>query len=243
MQIELKIFVRRREMREIRFIVMMAVFVFFGGAYQAEGVYDHFNDGVLDSAWQVSYENATGWTYQESGTNIKVTNVAGSGSDWHHAYIKQNFAAAGDFSLNCAISWDSIHGYSDIQTLGIHLYSSGRSAINAGYHDAWVGEGGEKGTTIEGSVYGTGMNTLPFAGNALIEIERENGFVTVSWDGGVLLTGTSSSIIDQVGIEFCRNGYDFSSLSVDYVSAVPEPGTILLLGLGSMILAGRRRKV
>jgi hypothetical protein len=232
-------------MREVKFFIVAVMFVFLGGTYQAYGVYDDFDDGVLDSAWQISYTNATGWTYQESGTNLTVSGVTGTATGWNSVFLRQNLVTAGDFKISCAMSWNSVHWEEDYQSFAVQVYSGGQLKIYNGYHDAWVLHRGQKAAKIEGSMYTSGWDTLPYTGSALVEIERKDGLVTASWDGNVLLSSASNVAVDQVGIEFASCQYDsypFSSFSVDYFSAVPEPGTILLLGLGAAVLVSRRRR-
>ncbi|MHC4122800.1 MAG: hypothetical protein ACYSSI_04440 [Planctomycetota bacterium] len=84
-------------------LVFAVIFVVFCSSVWAD-IYDHFDDGVLDTAWNVTFENTTEWTYSESGTDLNVTDVGDVGAK---VYISQDFYASGDFEAECSFSWDS----------------------------------------------------------------------------------------------------------------------------------------
>ncbi len=95
---------------------------------------------------------------------------------------------------------------------------------------------------------------MPFTGSASVEISRIGSNVDVHWDNVLLVSGSDTSLLSRIDIEFQFFPYPgsfFGSESVDLVSvtdatSVPEPTTIALLGIGIAGIAGvevrRRRK-
>jgi hypothetical protein len=193
---------------------------------------DHFDDGVLDPAWKTTYNNASGWTCSESGTNFTVTDITAPVSNaWNDVSLTREFSAPGDFEIKAKISWDSDRLYSAMQTLYIRAYSGNTIVAESGYCDAWITRTGGKVAKIEPSYSNNcQMNTLPVSGNVEITIKRENGFAAIFWDSTAILTGYSSSPVDKVEIIFSKYVYPgstFGSLSVDYFTAVAESQKVL----------------
>lgn len=230
--------------KSIWMVLGMVYVLCIAGAPAKGTVFDHFNDGVLDPAWQISFDKATGWTYAESGTNLTVSDITAGGSGWNYVMTSQGFSAASDFDVKCAFSWDSKSQSSAMQTLSIRVFSNTSEVAHCGYHDAWVTHRGEKAAMIEGVHYNGGQDTLPYAGDATISIKRVSGLITINWNDAQLMSGLSSSVISKVDMAFVKDPQGtFGSLSTDYISAVPEPVTILLFGLGALsVLAKRRRQ-
>jgi hypothetical protein len=76
-----------------------------------------------------------------------------------------------------------------------------------------------------------GVNVLPIMGNNVLDSQGSQGFAPP------LASGSYTFLIQQLGAT-TNYQFDFD------VTAVPEPGSISLLGLGAMALLGRRmRKV
>ncbi len=191
----------------------------------ADSVFDHFDDGVLDPAWNITFENVSGWTYSESGTQLNVTDMTLIDPGYSSATrvnISQPFTATGDFSIECAFSWDSDGLDSAMQVLGIELYNGDEKVIRCEYYDPWVRHTGAKLAIIGTDIYNSGENTLPLAGNGIMEVNRVGNTVTAIWDGGVLLSANYTGPIDKVSIDFRMSTYaggTFGSFSVDYISA------------------------
>jgi hypothetical protein len=208
----------------------------YNEATAASSISDHFDNGVLDPEWNITFNNASGWTYTESNTNLTVTDITSPVSyAWNDVFLTRDFSAPGDFEINTKISWDSDSLRTAMQTLYIRAYSGTKIVVESGYCDAWIAHRGGKVAKIESDyIYNCQMNTLPVAGTAEITVKRENGFATIFWDNAAILTGYSSSPIDKVELIFSKYVYPrstFGSLSVDYINA-STGSTVVLDGIG-----------
>jgi hypothetical protein len=219
---------------------------------------DHFDDGVLDPAWNVTFEEATGWVYEESGTNLTVTDIgptvvhAVSRETYAKVILTQTFTPLSDFGVDFDLSWDSISSDRTMQKVEISLYSSDGTAIAlAGYSDPWVSHRGDVAAELHSDTFLENTleaDFLPYSGSASIEIMREGADVEILWNGELELSGNNANPLSRVDVVFSYYAYDglggvsfFGTESVDLirVEGVPEPGTLLLLGVGGILI--RRR--
>jgi len=230
-------------MRNRNLFSLMAAVILFAACPASAGVFDHFNNGQLDPAWEVSFQNATGWSYTESGTELVVSDIDMVTGPPNGVELTRNFLAPGDFEVKSRLSWDSLSLPSVIQTIDVRVYSGGALAVQGGYTDPMLYGAGRRYGRIEGLKYTYDGGYQAYAGTAEITLKRVNGLVDVLWNDQVILSANNNWAIDKVGLFFGGEyTYDYGKLSVDYVNAVPEPATLLLLGLGGLALLRKRRK-
>lgn len=167
---------------------------------------DHFDDGALDPAWQITFENASDWTYGEIGTNLVANDIEHVEDDvWARVYLTRPLPTQLDnFHVRAEVAWTSgtqeeVMHYVRIQLLD----GEGESIANAYYWDAWVmHRGGLGGGISDGSSWFSGLNTQPHNGASVLELERCGDDVSV-WIGGDLrVTGISSQPAAMVQIDF-----------------------------------------
>ncbi len=218
---------------------------------------DHFDDGVLDPAWNVTFEQATGWTYEESGTNLTVTDIDSTilndGPDgvWGYVDLTRTFSPLADFQVEIGFSWESFSTLSMLQQVGVFLYGNqGELVAYGGYFDAWALHRG----SIRGRVYGdpvelyfTGHSEMPYAGSGSIGISRDSDLLALSYNGSDKVFTTNDIPVEKLVVRFGYYKYigpngvgAFGWESVDFVRVTPEPATLLLFGLGGILI--RRRK-
>jgi len=190
-------------------------------------------------------ENATGWIYSESGTNLTVTDIDTLDPDASTSariYLSQDFYATGDFAMEGSIAWDSLGNNSAMQDIDIRVYNGSELVASCGYTDPRYNDQGAKKAWIGEENY-VSSHTLLLSGGANVKIIREAGIISCMWNDDIILSRANTSPIDSVSITFRENTYSlatFGTLSIDQVSAIPEPTTILLLGLGGLILKSRK---
>lgn len=242
------------------FILLMAVFFLSITALPSFAdslLYDDFDDGVLDSAWNVTYYNATGWNYEESGTELVVTNITPIDDySWAGVILTQGIDPLADFIVDFKFSWDSEESLNAMQKISLSLYDSNNKKVaSVGYYDAWVYSSGSKFASAGSSTAMSGYNTLPLNGFASTNIVRQDGNIDIIWDDISMLSGTSDMLLSSVALEFWYYPYSngststfsfFGTESVDLISdppssPVPEPSTIILLGISFLgIFASRK---
>ena len=192
---------------------------------------DDFDDGVLDNAWNVSFDNVTGWTYTESGTELTVTDITMdpsiTGIVPGAVTLSRNVGNLSDFTVDCGISWDAQGLDSRIEVLGIYLMSGGQEVAYIAYDDSWVQTTAEKEARIidDPDYYHSGQGSLPYSGSAVLTITRSQGMIKFYWDGELIHSLYNDTLIDEVAIKFRRSSYyasTFGTLSVDYIE-VSEP--------------------
>jgi hypothetical protein len=193
-------------------------------------LYDDFDDGVLDPAWQVSFQDAYGWTYAESGTELTATEIeptvindAGGGT-WAVINLDRACSAIGDFHVDFHISWDSEGSNNAMQYLFLSLLDTdGNGVVRAGFGDAWRNARGCRYAVI-GANFQCNYNDLPLMGSASLEIDRIGDQVTILWDGSPLLSDTLSKPFVGVRLSFEFYAYQdpivslFGTESVDLVN-------------------------
>jgi hypothetical protein len=196
---------------------------------------DNFNKSVLDPAWSVTLQNATGWTYNLNGNNLNVTDIAtpivnhGSYEIWSSVILSQSFTPLSDFNVNSDFSWDSQSSPAAMQNLFISLYDpNGNLIAEVAYNDAWVGATGaiygsaKTGDDYQsynyleplfapqpgGNLYFSGAGVLNYNDSASIDISRIGSNITVSWDGTAIVTGVTNDPIAEVKLVFMYYPYD-----------------------------------
>ncbi len=170
---------------------------------------DHFDDGLLDPAWQVSFQNADDWSLLESGSELTVNDISHVGTnEWARVRLTRAVTPLDDFHMRAEISWTT-GDFDDAAMQGLIvnlLDADGDLVALAFYSDAWVGWSGTIGGGIEdGSSWNGGENYSAYDGNGVLEIERTGTDVTVrvaAGDGGNTIEGLSGTPVEQVQIEF-----------------------------------------
>lgn len=235
-------------MGSVKQFVMLVVIglVVFVSTSKGAIIYDDFDDGVLDSAWNVSFENATGWSYVESGTTLSVTDISIDSLDerMSSVYLGQDVSLPSDFFVEFSLSWDSSGLDSAMQNVIVSVMNNGQGVAYGGYHDCWVQFEGERFGGIGDDQFLSGMGSMPYSGQGVVKIERVSGELSIFWNSELLISRPNTTLIDEVRIDFNKYTWPtatFETVSVDYISVVPEPGTMLLFGLGALIFRIRRR--
>lgn len=247
-------------MGQLRIVLLVLALLAQAGALQADTAFvDDFDDGSLDPAWNVSFQDSDSWTYSEVGTELTVTDIGptvvnpGGGGTWSHVSLTRGLDGPGDIDLAFDFSWDSEGDDAAMQVIFVQLLDAeGSWVVTCGYHDAWGGSRGEMVAWVQDDdlwSYGSGHDTMPYAGNATVDVQRRNGLVTVAWDDTDILSAPLQSAIHGVRLDFGFYAKDnehgpsfFGSESVDLISVVPEPATMSLLALGGLAMLKRKQR-
>ncbi len=189
-------------------------------------VSDHFDNGVLDPAWVVSYDKTDGYVGEESGTNYTVSNINRVVyDDWNTVRLTQSLSTplTRNFQVNFDFSWAMEHPAA-MQIVSVRLLDSNDVEIlGTGMVDAWGGTYGSIFWGIGSTSGHTGSDSQPAAGVGNIVIVRENGNVSITYNGNPLASGETTGTIAKVQIAFARyfySGVPYYPMSVDRVEVV-----------------------
>jgi hypothetical protein len=209
-------------------------------------IHDHFSDGFLNPAWQVSFEAAYGWTYEEAGTNLTVTEVdpevinPSGGGTWAVVSMSRAFSATDDFHVDFDFSWDCEGSNAAMQRLTISLLDgSGGTVVGAGLSDPWLASRPCQWALI-GATWQCEPNELPFLGTASVDIDRADDQVAILWNGTSIMSDVLSTPVAGVEIIFSFYAYEppqnsfFGTESIDQVSIEGTPTPVEAGSWGSV---------
>lgn len=248
-----------RSSQAIVALLVMALAAAATTGFGAE-IHDDFNDGVLDPAWTVQFNNANGWTYSEAGTNLTVTEIAatvmshdGMALIPSEVMLTQPVASMGDFQADMSFSWSSTQaGYPEsdaLQKVLLRLMGpSGEVVAFCGYSDPWIHYSGSRYWNFGGATGYGAEGSEPYTGSATVAINRVGSDIEMLWNGQPLATGSNSTAIAEVQVFFSYYPFDgaggpsfFGTESVDSVNVIPEPAMLSLVALGGLAMMRRRR--
>lgn len=213
-------------------------------------VYDDFDDGVLDSAWVVSYANTTdaGWVYSETGSKLVTTaiNPTVAGVKWTDVQLGQVFTPVlNDLHIDFSHEWSQTEVV-DMPYIFLSLKSSGALLATIGYEDKSTTDYGTPHVyTVSGSKLVDGG--VSQSGIADWDINQINGQLIINLNGSNFLTVAESRPVDAIEIHvqgrYLGNIWTWQDsspeFSIDLVRVIPEPATMSLLAIGAILL---RRK-
>lgn len=164
---------------------------------------DDFDSDTLDSGWSVELENLREWTREEGAARLGVASVEAAESGAALIRFARRLPPAGDFRAQCRLGWEGESPLC-IQSAGLQLVGPARETIAYAYYtDGWIaargGRSARVGADEVSAVYAvTGGDTLPDRGEALVTIERRDGFVSIWWNGEEMLRGESDLPLAEV---------------------------------------------
>lgn len=198
-----------------------------------------------------------------AGTTVELVS-GGSVTAWVDAYENSRFTLSGGRIGSSLNARDNSHVTVVAGEIGSVVYArdNSRLDISGGSIDAWLSthdnsEANISGGYIDGSVKSWSNSRITISGGiindgiaaigdslmTLVGKDFEVDGVRVN-DGDFVSTysrrGSIKGVLangDALDVEFHLNGFDADILFV------PEPGTILMLGLGGVAMLGKRRKI
>ncbi len=224
------------------------VFAFVSPANSESIVYDNFDDSFLDVDWDITFRNSKGWTYNEYGSNLNVTNIADPSKNkkWADVILSKTVDPLDDFSVNFNFSWNGQdkkalksrksnrkknnkkvkNSKNATQRVMINLYDTDDNLLSSvGYLDSWTNARGSKSARAGKNSFKSNKNTLPMNGSAFVNIEREGDNIDVFWGEDNIVSGTADTPLGRIDMIFSYNKIKkknkssfFGSESVDLVS-------------------------
>ncbi len=201
---------------------------------------DHFDDGVLDPAWNVTLKSSDGfantvdWDYDESATTAswltvrEIITTTSNTSDWPWVELLQDVPPLGDFNIKFRISWESVPFIEPIvQRLEVDVWDGNQTPIirATGYNDSWGNDTGTAVSVVPGCCLAP--SSLPAAGSGDFEIDRTGSTFTFSLDGNVLHVGPVSTLnAEKISLNirsFEGGGAEFGTLAVDHIIVEGTP--------------------
>ena len=243
-------------MRE-RVVVWILLSLFATPAGAMVVIDDHFNDGSLAPEWSVSFSNATGWDFVESGSDLTVSAISpatvnpGSGGNWSRVVLSQSLSSLTNFTLEADLAWTSGtqepgENHEEMQAIAIWVEDSTDSILASVFvNDSWFGSTGAQFASAGSSTFASNPGSLPESGTASVVITRVDGTISVLWNGVTLATGSSSIPIAEVSIVFdyypLNDGMGdvslFGTESIDRISLSTPPEAPLLQGPALFVLS------
>lgn len=162
-----------------------------------------------DSEWKISFVNALGWDYESSSASLAVKDISplginhDSGGTWAVVKLRRDVTPRSDFDVNLELGWDSEGSVSAMQYVAIWLLDpQGNRIAGGGYHDAWVSYSGAHLFYVGQDKKSFERGADPLAGESIISIHRNKGYVQILRDGAPVHAGKNSEPVTAVEIEF-----------------------------------------
>lgn len=207
---------------------------------------DNFNDNILNTNWTTRFENASGWTFEETGGSLVATDISRiSNEQWARVYLEQELTLDAEFHAEMAITWNSFGSNRAMQNVYLGLLDDQNNWISGvGYNDSWVARRGGYVATVGDAFRSTGLNSLGHSGSAQFGISRIGDLFNITINDSLFYSGTSDSDISKIGIRFDYfptnrlGGSFFGTQTVDYITVtdIPEPHALGVLGLGLLLM-------
>jgi hypothetical protein len=204
-----------------RYLVLLLVGCMHLNAIAEVVVDDHFDDGVLDPAWDVVFnEFACGWTHAEEASELHVSEICHDGSalDWAIVSLFRPCVVPSDFSVVWTFDWHTPYGLPDtMQALYFVMYDDTGAAIAyVGFNDCWALYQGERVAWVRGTDgYHSGANSLLGSDNATVIVYRVGEVITFKWNGDVIFEAPESTPVASISIRFYYTYYGGTSTNID----------------------------
>ncbi len=220
------------------------------------GFDDDFAGPVLDAAWTQTLGGsvAMGADSHFAGSRWIVTDLQDGtvNTGWASLELSRVVHQPGDFSLVFDFDWDSGGSVLAMQGLAVLLTDAdGAVLARGGYHDPWIGERGQMSFDVGAASYRGGENQLPYAGGAVVAMQRTGSVLRVFWDGNLVLADDVGGTLAGITLRMTHYAFSegstmslFGSFGVDRLTLrpVPEPGSLGLLGVALAGLVARRKR-
>ncbi len=174
---------------------------------------DSFDTAELDPKWNVSFDHVEHCDLRVADSRAVVSSMHPPESfkpedGSMRINLRRDLPAIEDFHLRIELGWDSDGRVEAMQAAGLQGFdASGRKLMTAWYADHWIDWGGARRANIgeqnADRVEATsGTDSLPLAGEAMIEIERKSGLITIWWDGRPFLKARRQEPLQSVVLFF-----------------------------------------
>ncbi len=223
--------------------MMMMLFILAGLAEALTALEDDFDDEMLDPNWNITFSDATGWAYSESGTELTVTDISplhtahdvANPVPWAGIDLYRTFTPLSDFVANVDISWTAPNNGA-MQWLRIYFYDTeGNIMAKCSYSDRHVGMIGgyyaDAGDPIYYLFSYFSGYIAPYSGSVSFRISRVDDYYEI-FQNETLVVSNSASIapLGGVGLYFAYYSYDgslgtsyFGSESIDRIRIEGTP--------------------